>query len=51
MRWRFGRFQVHGQCEELLLPYLSEAGITTYLVQRFGEAPSTSAPMAILCFS
>jgi hypothetical protein len=38
MRWRFGRFQVHGQCEELLLPYLSEAGITTYLVQRFGEA-------------
>ena len=30
--------RVHGQCEELLLPYLSEAGVAAYLAQRFGEA-------------
>jgi predicted ATPase len=30
--------RVHGQCEELLLPYVSEAGVAAYLVQRFGEA-------------
>jgi DNA-binding winged helix-turn-helix (wHTH) protein/predicted ATPase len=30
--------RVHGQCEELLLPYLSAAGVAAYLTQRFGEA-------------
>ena len=30
--------RVHGQCEELLLPYVSEAGVAAYLEQRFGEA-------------
>jgi predicted ATPase/DNA-binding winged helix-turn-helix (wHTH) protein len=30
--------RVHGQCEELLLPYLSEAGVAAYLAQRCGEA-------------
>jgi len=30
--------QRHGQCLELLLPYLPEAGVAAYLVQRFGEA-------------
>ena len=31
---------MHGQCEELLLPYLSEAGVAAYLAQRFGESSS-----------
>jgi predicted ATPase/DNA-binding winged helix-turn-helix (wHTH) protein len=30
--------QRHGQCTELLVPYLPEAGVAAYLVQRFGEA-------------
>jgi DNA-binding winged helix-turn-helix (wHTH) protein/predicted ATPase len=30
--------RVHGQCEELRLPYLSEAGVTAYVAERFGEA-------------
>jgi DNA-binding winged helix-turn-helix (wHTH) protein/predicted ATPase len=34
---------VHGQCEELLLPYLSEAGVAAYLVQRFGKAVCSPA--------
>jgi predicted ATPase len=29
--------RVHGQCEELLLPYVSEAGVVAYLAQRFRE--------------
>jgi predicted ATPase len=29
--------RVHGQCEELLLPYLSAAGVAVYLTQRFGR--------------
>jgi DNA-binding winged helix-turn-helix (wHTH) protein/predicted ATPase len=35
--------RMHGQCEELLLPYLSEAGIAAYLAQRFGAAVFSSA--------
>ena len=31
---------MHGQCEELLLPYLSEAGVAAYLAQRFDESSS-----------
>jgi predicted ATPase len=30
--------RVHGQCEELLLPYVSEAGVAAYVTQRFGES-------------
>jgi predicted ATPase len=30
--------QRHGQCTELLLPYLPVAGVSSYLVQRFGAA-------------
>jgi predicted ATPase len=30
--------QRHGQCTELLLPYLPEAGVATYLAQRFDAA-------------
>ena len=30
--------RVHGQCEELLLPYVSEAGVAAYLAQRCGQA-------------
>jgi DNA-binding winged helix-turn-helix (wHTH) protein len=30
--------QRHGQCTELLVPYLPEGGVAAYLVQRFGEA-------------
>jgi len=29
--------RVHGQCEELLLPYLSAPGVAAYLARRFGE--------------
>jgi DNA-binding winged helix-turn-helix (wHTH) protein/predicted ATPase len=35
--------RVHGQCEELLLPYVSEAGVAAYLAQRFGEAVGARA--------
>ena len=30
--------QRHGQCTEMLLPYLPEAGVATYLAQRFDAA-------------
>ena len=29
--------RVHGQCQELMLTYLSEAGVAAYLAQRFGQ--------------
>ena len=35
--------RVHGQCEELLLPYLSEAGVAAYVTQRCGEAVCSPA--------
>jgi predicted ATPase/DNA-binding winged helix-turn-helix (wHTH) protein len=35
--------RVHGQCAELLLPYVSEAGVAAYLAQRFGETVSARA--------
>ena len=38
--------RVHGQCEELLLPYLSEAGVAAYLAQRFGAAVFSPRPGA-----
>jgi DNA-binding winged helix-turn-helix (wHTH) protein/predicted ATPase len=35
--------RVHGQCEELLLPYLSEAGVAAYVAQRFGDTVCSPA--------
>jgi predicted ATPase/DNA-binding winged helix-turn-helix (wHTH) protein len=40
--------QRHGQCTELLLPYLPEAGVATYLAQRFDAAPFPAGMAHIL---
>jgi predicted ATPase len=40
--------QRHGQCTELLLPYLPEAGVATYLAQRFDAAHFPAAIAHIL---
>src|SRR5262249_58892249 len=37
--------QLHGQCEELALDFLSEAAVAEYLVQRFGAQSPHPVPL------